>query len=91
MSKSSFSMVFVFLLTLLFFGCVSDTVECNEPYIRVGSDCCLDKNENNICDSDETEPVQKIVEKDCTGASNDYCNAMFDSTMEHAKMALGHI
>lgn len=28
-------------------------VVCNEPYIRYGSNCCLDKNSNNICDKDE--------------------------------------
>ena len=28
-------------------------VVCNSPYIRVGVQCCLDKNENNVCDSDE--------------------------------------
>jgi len=26
---------------------------CNKPYIRFGSDCCLDKNDNLICDTDE--------------------------------------
>ncbi len=26
---------------------------CNKPYIFVGGNCCLDKNANNICDSDE--------------------------------------
>ena len=28
-------------------------VICNEPYIRFGSSCCLDQDENNICDKDE--------------------------------------
>ena len=26
---------------------------CNLPYIKVGSECCLDKNDNKICDRDE--------------------------------------
>jgi len=26
---------------------------CNSPYIVKGNDCCLDKNNNNICDNDE--------------------------------------
>ena len=30
---------------------------CNAPYIQVGSGCCLDQNNNGICDRDEmTEP-----------------------------------
>ncbi len=29
-------------------------VTCNKPYIQVGLSCCLDKNSNQICDSDET-------------------------------------
>ena len=28
-------------------------VVCNKPYILVGNSCCLDKNNNNICDKDE--------------------------------------
>jgi len=28
-------------------------VECNNPYIRVGTQCCLDQNSNSICDRDE--------------------------------------
>lgn len=34
---------------------ISDkAVVCNEPYIRVGVECCLDEDQNNICDRDET-------------------------------------
>jgi hypothetical protein len=32
-----------------------NTATCNKPYIKVGADCCLDKNDNNICDKDETD------------------------------------
>ncbi len=31
----------------------NNNFECNSPYIQVGSECCLDKNDNNICDKDE--------------------------------------
>jgi len=30
-----------------------ERVVCNPPYIRVGRECCLDRNENGICDRDE--------------------------------------
>ncbi len=29
-------------------------VICNKPYIRVGTGCCLDRNDNKICDNDES-------------------------------------
>ncbi|MDP3734207.1 MAG: hypothetical protein Q8R37_03175 [Nanoarchaeota archaeon] len=40
-------------------GCTQSTtntnqVVCNKPYILVGTECCLDKNDNSICDRDET-------------------------------------
>ena len=41
-------------------GCVQQPkqeVTCNPPYIKVGTECCLDENSNNICDRDET-PTQ---------------------------------
>lgn len=28
-------------------------ITCNSPYIKVGDECCLDKNFNGICDRDE--------------------------------------
>jgi len=39
--------IFVFLS-----GCVEQPT-CNSPYILVGSSCCLDTNNNSICDSDD--------------------------------------
>jgi len=29
-------------------------IVCEEPYMRLGSDCCLDKDSNKICDKDES-------------------------------------
>ena len=37
-------------------------VVCDKPYIRVGIDCCLDKNDNSICDVDEVEIVEEKPE-----------------------------
>jgi len=44
-------------------------VVCNKPYILVGTSCCLDQNNNSICDKDETikptgEDATIIKEKD---------------------------
>lgn len=44
------------ILVLLLVGCVE--VVCNEPYITVGTSCCLDRDNNSICDSDDIETVE---------------------------------
>ena len=42
---------------ILVSGCkinsIEDDIICNSPYIRHGLACCLDTNDNNICDKDE--------------------------------------
>ncbi|MBI2134386.1 hypothetical protein HYU09_00200 [Candidatus Woesearchaeota archaeon] len=35
---------------------------CNKPYILVGNDCCLDKDDNSICDKDEVKEETKVEE-----------------------------
>ncbi|MBU1029605.1 MAG: hypothetical protein ABIC91_00055 [Nanoarchaeota archaeon] len=34
-------------------------VVCNNPYIRVGTGCCLDVDNNSICDSDEVQIINE--------------------------------
>jgi hypothetical protein len=74
-------LILVLALVLVFiYGC--DQVVCNTPYIQVGSECCLDTDDNKICDMDEevdedskidiSDP--KVVEKEvkkyvCTDGS----------------------
>lgn len=55
-------MLIGFIISLIFlFGCTEtptgEVIQpvCNKPYILVGTDCCLDKNDNSICDKDEIE------------------------------------
>lgn len=48
------------LLILLLVGC-SKVVVCNKPYILVGTDCCLDKDDNSICDKDELTGLTKTT------------------------------
>lgn len=43
----------VLLMIIMFCGCVSQTPTCNKPYILVGNGCCLDNDNNNVCDNDE--------------------------------------
>ena len=54
------------IMSLLLSGCSYDAPEitCNKPYILVGISCCLDQNDNSICDTDETpEPEESIEEE----------------------------
>lgn len=51
----------VFLAAILFAGCLQpeasgggEQVSCDKPYIKVGLECCLDADDNRICDRDET-------------------------------------
>lgn len=53
---------------ILVSGCAKEEVTCNPPYIKVGTSCCLDQNNNSICDEDKAERNQssatgKIIEK----------------------------
>lgn len=43
----------VLLIVTLFVVACSPKVVCNDPYIQVGSDCCLDQNQNKVCDQDD--------------------------------------
>lgn len=45
------------LLLVLFLVACGQQVVCNEPYIQVGNECCLDKDANQICDKDEAPEV----------------------------------
>jgi len=45
------------ILALFVTSCTNSTttskVVCNKPYILVGTECCLDRDDNSICDKDE--------------------------------------
>jgi len=54
---------------LLIAGCINEEkkeekqeLTCNKPYIKVGNECCLDKDDNGICDKDETPAETKTEE-----------------------------
>jgi len=58
------SVIFALLIISIFLinSCTSQNqqVVCNKPYILVGNSCCLDKNDNGICDNDETQKKETI-------------------------------
>jgi len=47
----------VILLIVVFVGNSKDnsqnSLTCNSPYIKVGNSCCLDSDDNGVCDGDE--------------------------------------
>lgn len=55
------SKLFILLALVVFLvGCATQSAQtvCNKPYILVGNDCCLDKDDNSICDKDEQQKVE---------------------------------
>ncbi|RME31306.1 hypothetical protein D6789_03135 [Candidatus Woesearchaeota archaeon] len=56
------SLLLLLPLLLLFAACQQGpTVVCEKPYILVGDSCCLDKNDDAICDSD----VSGLCDREC--------------------------
>lgn len=55
------------LAVLVLSGCKNSitggAVVCNKPYILAGNNCCLDENDNKLCDKDETEPQAEQVDQ----------------------------
>lgn len=58
------------IITLIFLVPKGETVVCNPPYIHVGTDCCLDKNSNSICDKDEVSEKQEASETENAFGTN---------------------
>lgn len=74
MNRSKASLVAI----LFFLACISQGPRCDEPYMMLGQKCCLDKNGDKICDSDQVicEPPYIPVGKECCldGDSNGICD-----------------
>jgi hypothetical protein len=51
---------FSFIFFILWYLQTQPSFVCNKPYIQVGNQCCLDVNENNICDSDEVNESKSV-------------------------------
>lgn len=63
---------FIVLISLLILSSCAKQTTCNKPYILVGENCCLDKDSNGICDSDENINIKetKIIENPKEPASS---------------------
>ena len=57
--------LFGFIILVLVLSACQQKTTCNKPYILVGNSCCLDSNNNNICDTDEVKET-KTGEVSCS-------------------------
>ena len=75
------SLIFGILISIILIsGAGCEKSKCNSPYFEYETGkCCLDKNDNKICDNDEKDyqPVQAITVEDCTD------NSYFDCTWSY--------
>jgi len=97
----------LFIMVLIIVGCenidvsqVSDedlerisdkAVICNKPYIRVGMECCLDQNDNSICDSDEIETTQLSEIELVEDYINDISVQTLDEYISNTKNSLNYV
>jgi len=56
-------MLLVFLILIISLAGCSQQITCNKPYIPVGNECCLDQNNNSICDNDETVEIPETTKR----------------------------
>lgn len=53
-------LILIVPIVIVLLGCAqTDETGCEAPYVLIGDDCCLDRNNNNICDFDESTPEEK--------------------------------
>ena len=98
----SFCIMLLVVIGILFIsGCVQqpkqetivqdskqETITCNLPYIKVGTGCCLDQNNNNICDNHEISSQPKTYCGDGTCQSDESCSSCLDDCGE-CKASIG--
>jgi|GEM_PF-1755237 len=58
----SLGILSLLLITMGLTACVQEKVTCNSPYIKVGTSCCLDKDNNSVCDKQESVSPNTTIE-----------------------------
>ncbi|MBR9700332.1 hypothetical protein GOV11_00520 [Candidatus Woesearchaeota archaeon] len=72
--------ILVLAALVLLVSCAPSGPTCTEPYIVNGNTCCLDKDENSICDPDET-PSDEVPDDICK-RFQDLCEPKFVTEIE---------
>lgn len=70
-------LLIVIIALFVFVAFLNQSIICNTPYIRVGNGCCLDTNDNRICDSDESTIYQTTTTTSVTTISTSMTTTSF--------------
>jgi len=68
-------LIIAIVIYIYFFSGMFSTIStggaptCNPPYLLVRTGCCLDQNNNNICDSDEITNADQTPNNQSTGGA----------------------
>lgn len=84
-------LLFLILLLIFITGC-SQKITCDKPYLKVGDSCCLDTDNNNICDTHERaqEIIIQEVDAECTIESDLKCVDM-KTTEERVELIIENV
>jgi len=74
--------IILLLILIIFINGCSQKIVCNKPYILVGTECCLDNNDNTVCDKDEV--LEKTEEKPSEQKKLNYTLAQIEIKLNEA-------
>lgn len=50
----------VLLIAIIIYMAISQKAVCNPPYIMHGAECCMDSNQDSVCDKDQPEAFKTM-------------------------------
>ncbi len=59
--RMKYSLIILTLLPLIILAACTQPLICNKPYIQHEQSCCLDQNENRVCDNDESSTTTSEI------------------------------
>ena len=90
--NTSISVLIVFVVFVS--GCIlNQKPTCNKPYILIGNDCCMDEDNDGICDKDKpiTSPSTSSTTSTTTSTSSSSTSLIMDSCMNVCKIKYNQI
>jgi sporulation protein YlmC with PRC-barrel domain len=70
-------------------GKITQEIVCNPPYIRYGKECCLDTNNNSICDPDESAIQEQKNETKNNETTENFSQQGFSSSISNLFSSIG--